>query len=74
VLLSPAARRIQVVNMAEPPASSGNLPRVLGPQSETEPLQWTAMPQAALPVVLTPRMDGRHGGKAARFVPRPPAG
>ena len=70
MLLPAGARQIQVINVTEPSASSGNLPRVLGPQSETEPLQWTAMPQAALPIVLMPRADGRHGGKATRFVPR----
>lgn len=71
VLLSPAARQVQVISVADPPAASANLPRVLGPQGATGPLQWTAMPQAALPIVLVPRAGGRHGGKATRFVPRP---
>ena len=75
VLLSPAARQIQVISAMNPPVpSSGGLPRVLGPQGETNPLQWTAMPQAALPIVLTPRVDGWHGGRGMQAVSQRRAG
>jgi hypothetical protein len=69
VVLSPAARQVQVIHVSESLSSSDNLPRVLGPQSSAMPVQWSAMPQAGLPVVLTPRGEGGHGAKRTRPVP-----
>jgi hypothetical protein len=55
VLLSPAARQVRVITVVDAPAQqAAGLPRVVGPNTATAVLQWTAMPQRSLPVVLTP--------------------
>ncbi len=76
VLLSPAARQVRVVTAADAPVpQAAGLPRLVGPDTATAVLQWTATPQRSLPVVLMPpaATDERCGPRRATGCPgRPP--
>ncbi len=69
VLLSPAARQVRVITAADEPApQAAGLPRVVGPQTATAVLQWTAAPQRSLPVVLMPPPRAASRGRTFRFL------
>jgi hypothetical protein len=68
VLLSPAARLVRVLTAADTPVQQhAGPPRVVGPQTATAVLQWSATPQHDLPIVLT-SPSGASRGLARRFV------
>lgn len=67
VLLSPAARQVRVITATDaPPQPAAGLPRVVGPQTATTVLQWTATPQRNLPVVLMPPAGAPPGAPVRR--------
>jgi hypothetical protein len=68
-VLSSMVRPIVVMRAADVPVSHAEgLPRILGPQTATGVLQWSAAPPGSLPVVLMPPPSLGHRAPARRFM------
>jgi hypothetical protein len=65
----PLMETIRVMNAADVPVfQTDGLPRVLGPQTATGVLQWTASPPGGLPVVLMPPAKPARPAPVHRFI------